>query len=292
MIDLLLPFYGDPGLMRLTVRSVQAQTSSDFRLVVLDDAYPDPEVARWFAELEDPRVEYHRNSTNLGVNGNFTQALSLAHAEHIVFLGCDDLLEPGYVETVTTALREHPGVSVVAPTVQVIDAAGLPTEPLVDRVKRFLKPRVRRATRVSGQAALVSLLRGNWAYFPSLCWRRDLVTAVGFRPEFGVVLDLGLLVDVLSGGGDLLLLPEALFRYRRHSRSESAVKTQDRARFEEEHRLFQVMAQELHRRGLHRAARASQWHLTSRLHTASLLPAALRRGDLVAARHLLRHTAR
>lgn len=292
MIDILLPFYGDPALLRQTVHSVLAQTSTDFRLVVVDDAYPDDSVEPWFATIDDPRVEYHRNETNLGVNGNFMRALSHARAEHIVFMGCDDLLEPDYVRTVTAALQQHPQAAIVAPGVQVIDADGVPTEPLGDKVKRFLKPGTRGVTRLSGEDALVSLLRGNWTYFPSLCWRRDLVSAVGFRPEYGVVLDLGLLVDVLSAGGDLLLLPETLFRYRRHANSESSLKTQTRARFAEERAYFETAARELETAGLRRAARASRLHLTSRLHTAALLPAAVRKGDLAAARHLLLHACR
>jgi glycosyltransferase involved in cell wall biosynthesis len=292
VIDILLPFYGDPALLRQTVRSVLAQTSTDFRLVVVDDAYPDDSVEPWFATIDDARVEYHRNGTNLGVNGNFMRALSHARAEHIVFMGCDDLLEPDYVRAVTAAIRQHPQAAVVAPGVQVIDADGVPTEPLVDRVKRFLKPGTKGVTRLAGEDALVSLLRGNWSYFPSLCWRRDLVSAVGFRPEYGVVLDLGLLVDVLSAGGDLVLLPETLFRYRRHANSESSLKTQTRARFAEERAYFETAARELETAGLRRAARASRLHLTSRLHTAVLLPAAVRKGDLTAARHLLQHACR
>ena len=75
----------------------------------------------------------------------------------------------------------------------------------------------------SARDALVSLLRGNWTYFPSLCWRRDLVTSIGFRPRYGVVLDLGLLLDVLASGGDLLVLPGTHFRYRRHANSASSL---------------------------------------------------------------------
>jgi hypothetical protein len=118
------------------------------------------------------------------------------------------------------------------------------------------------------------------------------VTTIGFRPEYGVVLDLGLLVDVLSSGGDLLLLPETLFRYRRHPASESSVQTLTRTRFDEERRFFETVAAELDGLGLRRAARAARVHLTSRLHTAALLPAAVRRRDLPAARALLAHTCR
>jgi glycosyltransferase involved in cell wall biosynthesis len=292
VIDFLLPYYGDPGLLRAAVESVLAQSASEFRLVVVDDAYPGPEVATWFAALDDPRVEYHRNATNLGVNDNFKRVLSLATSEHVVFMGCDDLLEPDYVEAVSEALRRHPGAAVVSPGAQTIDESGNASNPIVDRVKRVLRPQSDDIISLAGEAALVSLLRGNWTYFPSLCWRRDLITAIGFRPSYGVVLDLGLLLDVLVSGGELLVLPGTHFRYRRHAESASSLETVSRSRFAEERHLFDAISADLRAQGLPRAARAARVHLNSRLHAASLVPSALRKRDLVGARTLLNHSCR
>ena len=292
VIDVLLPFYGDPRLMRLAVQSVLEQDTADWRLVIVDDAYPDATTADWLASLESPQVAYVRNEQTLGVNDNFRRALSLATADHVVFMGCDDLLEPSYVSAVRRALEQHPDTAIVSPGVQVIDGAGRASEPLVDRVKRHLRPRVGAPTRLAGEDALVSLLGGNWTYFPSLCWRRDLIADIDFRPEYGVVLDLALLVDVLVAGGDLLVIPDRVFRYRRHAASESSIKTVHGARFDEERQYFATIANELERGGLRRAARAARSHFTSRLHAAALMPAAARARDRTAVARLLRHATR
>jgi glycosyltransferase involved in cell wall biosynthesis len=292
VIDVMLPFYGDPELMRVAVRSVLEQDTSGWRLVVVDDCYPDVDVRDWLASLAGPEVVYVRNETNLGVNANFRKTLSLTTAEHVVFMGCDDVLEPGYIAAIRTALAEHPTAAVVSPGVQVIDGLGRDVVPLVDRVKRFISPRGDTPSTLSGEDAVVSVLRGNWTYFPSLCWRRDLVTSIDFRPGYGVVLDLGLLVDVLVQGGDLVLIPDRVFRYRRHSASASSPTAIGTARFEEEKRYFEVIAVELERKGLGRAARAARHHLTSRLHAAALLPVAARNRDRAALGSLLRHASR
>lgn len=292
LIDVLLPFYGEPDLMRLAVCSVLEQDTSGWRLVIVDDCHPDLVTRDWLRSLEGPDVVYVRNESTLGVNGNFRRALSLASAEHVVFMGCDDLLEPGYVGAVQTALAQHPGAAIVCPGVGVIDGAGRPVEPLVDRVKRHLRPRVDRPTALGGEDALVSLLGGNWTYFPSLCWRRELITEIGFRPGYGVVLDLGLLVDVIVAGGDLLLIPDMLFQYRRHAASESSSKTALGARFEEERHYFNTIAAELERSGRRRAARAARSHVTSRLHAAALVPVAARNRDGSTVARLLRHATR
>ena len=292
MIDVLLPFYGDPALMRATVASVLQQTRADLRLVVVDDGYPDPTIQEWFAGLDDSRVEYHRNDVNLGANRNYTRALELARSEHVVVMGADDLMLPNYLAVVEDALERFPAAAIVQCGVQVIDEHGTVVRPMVDRVKTWLTPRASEPRVLSGQDAMVSILRGNWTYFPSLCWRLDRVREIGFRPEFHVVQDMGLVMDVLIGGGELVVAPEDAFRYRRHAGSDSAVKTLSGSRFDEEQRYFATIAEELTARGLTRAARAARGHLTSRLHAAALVPQAARMRDLAAVPRLLRHALR
>lgn len=292
MIDVLLPFYGDPDLMRLAVRSVLSQTLPGWRLVVVDDGYPDVSVPAWFSSLGDPRVEYHRNATNLGANANYTRALGLARADHVVVMGADDVMHPRYLAVVEQALVAVPDAAVVQCGVKVVDGDGTPVTPRVDRVKGLLRPRGTEVQALTGDRLMASLLHGNWTYFPSLCWRRDVVVGIGFRPQFHVVQDLALLMDVLAQGGTMALAPEVAFSYRRHSGSDSAVKTVGGARFGEERAYFALIARELEALGHHRAARAARAHLTSRLHAAALVPGAVVRRQLPDARRLLAHVTR
>lgn len=291
MIDVLLPFYGDPRLLRVAVRSVLRQTDPDWRLVVVDDCYPDPTVEAWVRGLRDTRVSYHRNAANLGANANYTRALSLASASHVVFMGADDIMAPDYLAVMAATIERHPDAGALTCGVRVIDGRGATVSPLVDRIKGVLTPRAERdAVVCAGESALVRLLQGNWTYFPAVCWRRELVTEIGFRPGFGVVQDLALLVDVIRSGRVLVRAPEVAFCYRRHLGSDSARKSLGGgARFREELHYFAVIAAELEADGMHRAARAARMHLTSRAHAGSLLWTSVARGDVPAARALARH---
>ena len=288
-IDILLPFYGDPELLRIAVRSVLAQPGDDWRLIVVDDGYPDPDIAPWFATLDDQRVEYHRNETNLGANRNYARALAMADAAYVVFMGADDVMGAGYLAAVTDASTRFPAVAVVATAVEVIDDAGQPVRPLVDRLKHLLRPRGSTPQVLGGEELIASLLRGNWTYFPGLAWRRELIAEIGFRPDYHVVQDLALLIDIVVAGGELALMPQPAFRYRRHRGSDSSVKTLTGDRFREERDYYREIAGQLAARGMTRAARAARLHLTSRLHAAALLPSALRAGQGDAAGRLLRH---
>ncbi|MGD9959700.1 glycosyltransferase family 2 protein [Nocardioides sp.] len=291
MIDVLLPFYGDPGLLRRAVESVQAQTSADWRLLVVDDCYPGESVEPWLSSLGESRIVYSRNPENLGVNRNFQHCLELAEADHVTFLGCDDLMLPRYVEVVGAAARRS-SAAMVQCDVQVIDADGQPVRTLTDAVKRRLMPDVQGSLTLSGEDFARRLLTGNWAYFPAICWDRRQALHHGFRPGLDLALDLALILDLVSAGADFVLLEEVCFAYRRHGDSASSVAAVDTRRFTEERAFFVEVAKRLDERGWPRAARAARMHLTSRLHAAALLPAAVRTRDRVAVRSLFRHLAR
>lgn len=288
-LDILLPFYGDPGLMRATVRSVLEQTDPDWRLIVVDDGYPDDSIPGWFAGLGDERVRYQRNETNLGANGNYVKCVGLAEHEAIVVLGADDLMHPNYVAVVKAARSAHPRAAVVQPGVVVIDENGTPTLPLADRVKRWYSPRSTERTVLEGEEAARSLLRGNWLYFPSLCFDLEKVRAVGFRPGLNVVQDLALVLDLVMRGEQVVVDPTVCFSYRRHGASDSSWRALEGTRFIEERDFFAGLAQEMAALGWPRAARAARLHLSSRLNALTVLPAAVRRRHRVGVRNLSRH---
>lgn len=266
-IDVMMPFYGDVAQFREAVTSVLDQGDGDLRLVVVDDCYPDPEPREWLAALTDPRVHYLRNETNLGVNGNFRRCVDLVEADHFVVMGCDDVMAPEYLTTVRRLAAAHPGASVIAPGVEVIDDAGRVVTPLGDRIKEFLTPRTAPGMPVTltGEAMATSLYHGNWTYFPSLLWHNAAVRDVGFRPGLEIVLDLALLVDLAAAGGSLVHDPTVVFRYRRHQASVSSVQAVDGRRFAEENAFFADEARRCAARGWPRAARAARLHATSRL---------------------------
>lgn len=291
-VEILLPFWGDPGYAREAVRSVLDQDDPAWLLTVVDDAHPDEDLARWFADLaaSDHRISYHRNARNLGVTGNFRAALARATAEYVTFLGSDDRLAPSYVRVMRAHIAAHPGIDAIQPAAVTIDGSGRVVAQLADRAKnRLFRPRVTRPTVLGGERLAASLLRGNWAYFPAYCFRRETVERHGFRDGFELVQDLALLVDLLLGGGRVLLVPETLFAYRRHARSASNADLLAGPRFAGEREYFALAERIVARRGWRRAARAARAHIGSRLHAASLLPAAVRGRDRDAMARLARH---
>lgn len=293
-IDIMLPFWGDPLLLRQTVESVLGQTDPEWRLTVIDDAYPDPTVAEYFAQLDDPRVRYVRNDVNVGIIENFRASVRLAAADHLVVLGSDDLLLPGYVAALRDAVRRHPDAAVFQPGVQVIDENGAPSLPLVDRVKqRMLRPDTRTGDAVlSDERLATSLTQGNWLYWPSLLFRTEAIRAHEFRDDLPIVLDLAILLDIAFAGGSLVVIDDEVFAYRRHTESASQKAILDGSRFTDDRRFFLETARRADTRGWRSTARAARARLFARLHALTTVPTVLRRGDAAGRRALWRHILR
>ncbi|MBO0909082.1 MULTISPECIES: glycosyltransferase family 2 protein [Arthrobacter] len=288
-VDILLPYYGDVDLMKAAVGSVFAQTREDWLLTVLDDAYPDPEPQRWFASLEDPRVTYLRNETNLGANGNYRKALDMAQAPVVVIMGADDVMLPSYLEHVTALLDEYPEASVAQPGVEIIDGTGHRAKTLTDSVKSLTAPSGPYPALVGGERMAASLLRAGWHYFPALAWRREAIAHFGFRPEFDVVQDLALLMDIAAAGGSIVVDGPVSFQYRRHASSDSSVRAADGRRFDEERRYFREQTNRFRDLGWPRAERAARFHWTSRLNALTVLLASLRHPSVRTAQNMTRH---
>lgn len=293
-IDIMLPYYGDPAQLREAVESIRAQHDDDWRLVVIDDRYPHWDAKDWVTGLGDPRIEFQRNDKNLGVSGSFNRSIDLAREEYLTIMGGDDRMLPDYVGTVKRAIETFDRPSLIQPGVRVIDGEGDPSYPLVDRVKTWVRPSVPSGgALLRGEDVMVTLLRGDWSYFPSICWRRDVLAAHRFDPAFEITLDLVIKTAILTEGGSLALLPDVVFEYRRHDESASSYTAKDGSRFDEERAFYRRAAAQMRELGWRRAERAARRRLTSRLHAASKLPAALVHRDRVAISALSKHaTAR
>ena len=134
-----------------------------------------------------------------------------------------------------------------------------------------------------------SLLGAGWHYFPALAWRRDAILRFGFRPEFDVVQDLALLMDIAAAGGSIVVDNSEAFLYRRHASSDSSLRAADGRRFDEERRYFQEQAARFHGLGWCRAELAARLHWTSRLNALSVLLGSLRNPSISTCRTMARH---
>ena len=278
-IDIMMPFYGRVDHMKIAVESILSQTSTAWRLVVIDDGYPDETIPGWFASLNNPQVTYLRNDTQLGANGNYRKCLGLVETDWFVMMGADDVMLPNYVEELITLSTAHKDAGVIHLGCDVIDENGKVWLPLVDKVKANLRPKIgSTAAEFTGEDIATSLARGDWMYFPSIAWNTSAVTSIGFRQQYDVVQDLALALDVIMSGRTFVLSNSLAFSYRRHSQSDSSWRALNGTRFVEEANYLNTISHEFKALGWKKASRVARWHLTSRLNSAMFVFKAIAKG--------------
>lgn len=288
-LDIFIPYWGEPRFMKETVQSVLAQDVGDWKLTVVDDAYPTLEVADFMASITDQRVTYVRKDRNEGITANYRTCVSMATEPVMVLLGSDDRLKPGYVRDILAAHGRFPNAAIIQPGVELIDENGTIIDPLADRVKRAIQPRGHGYQILAGERIATSLLHGDWLYWPALAFRTEVISDVGFREGFPLIQDLAIVMDMIFRGEQLLLTPETTFQYRRHTNSASSSTLLNGTRFAGERDYFELAHQISTELGWSRAARAARLRLTSRTHAASLVPTAVVARDVPALTSLLRH---
>lgn len=288
-LDIMMPFYGRVDHFREAVESVIAQSDPDWRLVVIDDHYPDASAGDWLLGLGDARIEYVRHPANVGINRNFRESVERSRADLVVVFGCDDRMHPGYVGRMKQLAAEFPDASMLHPGVRIIDEDGAPTRTLVDSAKAYYRPRAHRPVRLAGEDLAVSVTRGNWMNFPAVAWRGPALRRTGFREGYEVVQDLALVLDLCVAGGSLVVDDVVAFDYRRHAGSVSSWKAADGSRFVEEARYFADLERRFRALGWRRATRAARWHVSSRINALTRLPSAVRSADRDGTRTLLGH---
>jgi glycosyltransferase involved in cell wall biosynthesis len=288
--DIMMPFYGRIDHFRIAVQSVLDQTDEDWRLVVIDDHYPDPTAGEWLNGLGDERIEYVRHAANVGINANFQEAVDRSVADWFTIFGCDDALHPGYVRHMRSLATAFPDAAMLHPGVRIIDEDGEVVRTIVDSAKAFYRPRAREPIRLSGEQLATSVTRGNWMNFPAVAWHGPRTRAMGFRDGYEVVQDLALVLDLCQAGGSLIVDDTVEFDYRRHAGSVSSWKAVDGSRFLEERAFFVQLARQFDDRGWHQAARAARFHLSSRVNALTRIPSALVARDGSGVRTLAGHT--
>ncbi len=97
LVSIITPTYNCATFISRTIRSVLAQSYTDWEMIIVDDCSTD-NTARIVAQFNDPRISYHCLEHNSGAAEARNMALRLAKGRWIAFLDSDDLWLPAKLE--------------------------------------------------------------------------------------------------------------------------------------------------------------------------------------------------
>ena len=230
LVQIILTYFWEYEYFCEALKSAIAQDYPYFSIIVIDDGTHDERIPKFIEKLNDSRIVFIENDTNIGIARTFEKGRSISDADFLVFLGQDDILEKDYLSALVPLIQANPRVALVQPTVRVIDSKGGEFKPLTDKIKWLLtyiawitgeKTTIQEGngSLIKGESAISLLLVGNFLYFPTLMWRSAYLEEFDVSRE--ITLDYKMIVDVLGKGGEILLIADKCAKYRRHERSAS-----------------------------------------------------------------------
>jgi glycosyltransferase involved in cell wall biosynthesis len=199
LISVVMPVHNARPFLDESIRSILAQTFSDFEFVILDDASTDGSVEllrEW--SLRDKRIHLHEGKKRLGLSGSSNAVVSKARASIVARMDADDIAHPDRLRRQWSIIEGRPDVAVIGALCNGIDASG-----------REVRPRDR--WRLVRRSVYIPFPHG------SAMFRREVFDQVGGYDEStsgGEDQDLFLR---MASRGRVLTLPDVLYSYRYHS---------------------------------------------------------------------------
>jgi glycosyltransferase involved in cell wall biosynthesis len=190
--------------LRQCVDSILAQTYQRFEFIVVDDGSIDRsgEILNAYAAC-DSRVRVLKARSS-GISAAINQGAECMSGRLIARMDGDDIAEPARLEGQVDYLFKHPEILAVGSAVNEVDETGR-----LGRLRQFP---------TDPAAVAMALPRSNVMAQSSVMIRREAYEQVGgYRPAFELGEDYDLWLR-LAEHGPLANLPEALIRYRVHSR--------------------------------------------------------------------------
>lgn len=182
--------YQRPQFLLSQVRSLLQQTFPNFEIVIADN---DPAASgrAVIESLNDPRIQYQCNGTNIGMVKSFNRSVERARGAYIVMVTDDDPVDTVFLTYIRTVVATYPGRSLYGGLKRNNKEAG-ETELIAkeDLINEFLDPE--KTTDVLWSSCLM---------------KKEVLLQIGMLPDYGSphLVDHAMLAMVGSIDGAVLI---------------------------------------------------------------------------------------
>lgn len=229
LFSVILPTHSRPEMLRRAIASVRAQTLTDFELIIVDDASPEP--VR-LPEMNDARVQLIRSAENRGAAHARNLGLHRARGQFVSFLDDDDEYAPNFL----AATHER-----LCGTDSSVGASWCNVRFIDDAVAREVGSRTFPSQYPDENALLADFLTigvGFGVTIKANC----LATVGGFDITLAVTEDDDLLFRIVASGFTPLVVPQTHVLVHSHLAPRLTGEHMNQRRIAEARRLLRVYA--------------------------------------------------
>jgi glycosyltransferase involved in cell wall biosynthesis len=199
LFSVVIPTHESRGFVVAAIRSVLAQTDTDFEIIVVDNGSKDG-TAESVVAIGDSRISYIWQEDSGLPGDSRNKGIEASSGQWIAFLDADDTWAPGKLARVRSVLTAYPGLCLIGHDVDVVNLEG--------------KRKGSRTYRLDERPVWEQLLyRGEIFTTSAVCVRADVLTEAGAfdtRPEYFSAEGYDLWLRLAEHACRFAIIPEVL----------------------------------------------------------------------------------
>lgn len=209
-VNIIIPVYKAERTLERCLDSLLAQTYTQWKAFLINDASPDNSeaIARRYVERDD-RFCYLKNERNLGASATRNRGLAQLENGYVAFLDSDDWWEKNFLEVMLAAVQNHDADMVqCAWRINYPDGSEIPEENVFPEERVF--------DRKDFAVPLRKMLTGiGMNHMARKLVRCELIRGMEFHRGLKTAEDLEMSFQCMMRAQRLVFVPDALYHYFR-----------------------------------------------------------------------------
>ncbi len=198
-VSICIPAYQQPYMLKRCLDSILAQSFTDYEVIITDDS-PDQSVKNVVSSYCDSRINYIKNSKRLGAPENWNESIRQATSRYIKIMHHDDWFSSSEsLFAFVKALDDNPEAVLAFSDSQNYDASESP--------RNVSRPTNKQLSQLRNTPHCLFL--GNFIGAPSATIFRSRSSPT-FNKQLIWLVDVSFYIDILSGKGKAVYIPNSL----------------------------------------------------------------------------------
>lgn len=210
-LSVCIPAYNRPEELKPLLDSILSQDFASYEIVICEDKSPKrkeiAEIVQSYQLKHKYVIKYYENQENLGYDGNLRNLIVKAKGEYCFFMGNDDLMCPGALSTVASALSRYIDVGVVLRSYAAFD--GIP-----DNIYQIYKYFESERFFPAGAETISTFYRRSVTISGMTIHRKEALKYATEQFDGTLLYQIYLIANILTRMNGVFL-PEILVLYRR-----------------------------------------------------------------------------
>lgn len=169
MISVAMTSYNGEKYIKQQIESILLQSVPVDEIIICDDISKD-KTAEIIKEINDDRIRFIVNETNLGFIANFHKAISLTNGDYIFLADQDDIWEPNKIERILDTMKSV-NAKAICTNYKLIDGSG---QPLGDKREYNIPPFVKNVTEPIQKITFSMLAYTNLVQGCTYCFTKEI----------------------------------------------------------------------------------------------------------------------